>query len=348
MDNQNYAVEKTLMQTDVRLNINTYQLSVTNYRLAFVPYEAAGISPFSYYYEYIAEFGPVQSGYGEPCILLAIRYSNGMTDRIQIIFSSPAERDSAVSAIYHAYSDRLREKDMDTEPPLRGGHVNSSSGSGQYGAPARERAPPVKTREDYPDMSHESDYMGGGYLSFFEKFSGLIKDPAGTFISLYNDEFSDGLKFMIVITVISAVINTLLTAFLASKILPGLETFSGLGSNLSSLVLLIIEVFIFLALMLTVYGLLSFALSRAFGSDTLPGDSMKVTMFSSVPFAVIGLVPFFGFFLAPLWTIFLQYRGSEYCNEMEGKAAAASSILAAIILAVLFYFIVISGKVGFQ
>lgn len=360
MEAYDYAREKTIVQTGIRLSANTYQLSVTNYRLAFVPREATGISPFSYYYEHITGFRPVQSGYYEPCIELSITYSNGMTDTLQLVFADAGDRDRTLYAINNAYSERHAEIEAKRNPPLRDRpDISMQNEYGQYRDEYVQEEyndySGRSQREDYGDqyagrdygLYGDPDYEEGRYLSFFEKFTGLLRNPSGTFGSLYSDELSDGIKFMLVIMAISAVVNTMLTGFLASKILPGLDTFSGLGSNPASLVILILEVFIFLVLMLIVYGLLAYAISRAFGSEVFADDSMKVTMYSSVSFASIGLIPFFGLYIAPFWTVFLQYKGSEYCNEIEGRTALVSSIVAALILAVLFYIIIISGKVAF-
>ncbi|MBN1432193.1 MAG: YIP1 family protein [Methanomicrobiaceae archaeon] len=354
MNTYDYASEKTIVQTGIKLSANTYQLSVTNLRLAFVPRESTGISPFSYYYEHISGIRPVQSGYYEPCIELSITYSNGMTDAMQLVFADAGDRDRTLYAINNAYSERVSRIEAERNPPLGAHDISMQNEYGEY---HDDYMSAEKTRtggyDDYDTGMKSSgygemDYGNGRYLSFFDKFTGLIKNPSGTFPSLYSDEFSDGLKFMLVMMAISAVVNTMLTGFLASKILPGLETFSGLGSDPASLVILVLEVFIFLVLTLAIYGLLTFAISRIFGSEMFPDDSMKVTMYSSVPFATVGLIPFFGLYIAPVWTVYLQARGLEECNEIEGRTAIVSSVVAAIILAALFYIIIISGKVGFE
>lgn len=353
MDTYDYAREKTIVQTAVRLSANTYDLSVTNYRLAFVPRESTGVSPFSYYYEYISGFRPVQSGYYEPCIEISIRYSNGMTDMMQIVFADAGDRDRTLYAISEASAQRHSEIEAERNPPLqRGQDLSMQDEYGQYHddyAQAEYRGDGYDEYDSGFDSGYrEKDYGNGQYLSFFEKFTGLIKNPSGTFPSLYSDELSDGLKFMLVMMAISAVVNTMLTGFLASRIVPGLDTFSGLGSNPSSLVILILEVFIFLVLTLAVYGLLTFAISKIFGEEMFLDESMKVTMYSSVPFASVGLIPFFGLYIAAIWTVYLQAKGLEECNEINGRTAIISSVAAAIILAGLFYLVIISGKVGFE
>lgn len=368
MDTYDYAREKTIVQTGIRLSANTYQLSVTNYRLAFVPRESTGVSPFSYYYEHISGFRPVQSGYYEPCIELSITYSNGMTDTVQMVFADAGDRDRTLYAITGASAERLSEIEAERNPPLgatpeismqneyghyqdrhyQGGHYQDNHFDDYF----QDESTRSGGYDEY-DMGMmnkgygERQYGNGQYMSFFDKFTGLIRDPSGTFPSLYSDELSDGLKFMLVMMAVSAVVNTMLMGFLASKILPGLDTFSGLGSNPSSLVILVLEVFIFLVLMLAVYGLLTFAITKIFGEEMFLDDSMKVTMYASVPFATIGLVPFFGLYIAPFWTVYLQAKGLEECNEIEGRTAIISSVVAAIIIAAIFYIVIISGKVGF-
>ncbi|ADN35994.1 Protein of unknown function DUF2143 [Methanolacinia petrolearia DSM 11571] len=354
MDTYDYAKEQTIVQTTVKLSANTYQLSVTNYRLAFVPRESTGVSPFSYYYEYITGFRPVQSGYYEPCIELSIRYSNGMTDAMQIVFADAGDRDRVLYAISDASAKRYSEKEAERDPFLQKRQdLSMQDEYGNYHDEYRQADDYRRSEYDEYDSGLENgygerDYGNGQYLSFLDKFLGLLKNPSGTFPSLYSDELSDGLKFMLVIMAISAVVNTMLTGFLASKILPGLDTFSGLGSNPASLVTLVIEVFIFLVLTLAVYGLLTFAISRIFGEEMFLDESMKVTMYASAPFAAIGLIPLFGLYIAPIWTVYLQAKGLEECNEIEGRAAIISSVIAAMILAALFYLVIISGKVGFK
>lgn len=353
MDTYDYAREKTIVQTGIRLSANTYQLSVTNYRLAFVPRESTGVSPFSYYYEHISGFRPVQSGYYEPCIELSITYSNGMTDVTQIVFADAGDRDRTLHAISEASAQRISEIEAERNPPLRTGQdLSMQNEYGQYHEDYVQDEYSRKGGYDEYDYGFDSGYdkkeFGNGqYLSFFDKFTGLIRNPSGTFALLYSDELSDGLKFMLVMMAISAVVNTMLTGFLASKIVPGLETFSGLGSNPVSLIILILEVFIFLVLTLAVYGLLTFAISKIFGEEMFPDESMKVTMYCSVPFATVGLIPFFGLYIAPIWTVYLQATGLVECNDMDGRAAIISSVIAAVILAALFYIVIISGKVGF-
>ena len=78
-----------------------------------------------------------------------------------------------------------------------------------------------------------------------------------------------------------------------------------------------------------------------------PDESLKITMYSSVPFATIGLIPFFGLYIAPVWTVYLQAKGLVECNEIDDRVALVSSVVAAVILAALFYIVIISGKVGF-
>jgi len=353
LDTYDYAREKTIVQTGIRLSANTYQLSVTNYRLAFVPRESTGVSPFSYNYEQISGFRPVQSGYYEPCIELSIAYSNGMTDVTQIVFADAGDRDRTLYAISEASAQRLSEIEAERNPPLgTGPDLSMQNEYGQYHDDYVQEEYSRKGSYDEYDSGFDSGYdnknFGNGqYLSFFDKFTGLIRNPTGTFASLYSDELSDGLKFMLVMMAISAVVNTMLTGFLASKIVPGLETFSGLGSNPTSLIILILELFIFLVLTLAVYGLLTFAISKIFGEEMFLEDSMKVTTYCSVPFATVGLIPFFGLYIAPIWTVYLQATGLVECNDMDGRAAIISSVIAAIIIAALFYIIIISGKVGF-
>lgn len=353
MDTYDYAREMTIVQTGVRLSANTYQLSVTNYRLAFVPRESTGVSPFSYYYEHISGFRPVQSGYYEPCIELSITYSNGMTDVVQIVFADAGDRDRTFHAISDASAGRLAEIEAERNPPLKTGQdISMQNEYGQYHDDFiqdeyRQKGGFEEYESGFDRGYNERGLENGQYLSFFDKFIGLIRNPSGTFTSLYSDELSDGLIFMLVMMAISAVVNTMLTGFLASKILPGLDTFSGLGSNPVSLVILVTELFIFLVLTLPVYGLLTFGITKIFGEEMFPDESMKVTMYSSVPFATIGLIPFFGLYIAPIWTVYLQAKGLVECNEIDGRVALVSSVVAAIILAVLFYIVIISGKVGF-
>ena len=352
MDTYDYAREKTIIQTGIKLSANTYQLSVTNYRLAFVPRESTGVSPFSYYYEHITGFRPVQSGYYEPCIELSIRYSNGMTDVMQMVFADAGDRDRTLYAITNASSERLAEIEAEKNPPLGSGRdLSMQNEYGQYHDDYIREEKSSGGYDDYDTAVAGKAYgamdFGNGYMSFFDKFTGLIRDPSGTFPSLYSDELSDGLKFMLVMMAISALVNTMLTGFLASKILPGLETFSGLGSNPASLAVLLIEVFIFLVLTLSVYGLLTFAITKIFGEEMFPDESLKITMYSSVPFATIGLIPFFGLYIAPVWTVYLQAKGLVECNEIDDRVALVSSVVAAVILAALFYIVIISGKVGF-
>ena len=353
MDNYDYAREQTIVQTTVKLSANTYELSVTNYRLAFVPRESTGVSPFSYYYEYITGLRPVQSGYYEPCIELSIRYSNGMTDMMQVIFADAGDRDRVLYAISDASERRHSEIEAERDPFLqRGQDISMQNEYGNYRDDYGQgdyRGGGYDEYDSGPERGYgETDYGNGQYLSFFDKFVGLIKNPSGTFPALYSDELSDGLKFMLVMMAISAVVNTMLAGFLASKIFPGLDTFSGLGSDPASLVTLILEVFIFLVLTLAIYGLLTFAITKIFGEEMFLDESMKVTMYSSVPFATIGLIPFFGLYIAPIWTVYLQAKGLAECNEIEGNAAIISSVVAAIIMAALFYLVIISGKVGFE
>ncbi len=76
-------------------------------------------------------------------------------------------------------------------------------------------------------------------------------------------------------------------------------------------------------------------------------ESLQTTFYSTTSLGTLGLIPLFGLFIAPVWMVFLQYKGLHDGLNADKKWALLSAIVPALIMFFLLYYVIISGEVVF-
>jgi len=342
LDYQDYGRrEETLVQATGALNSRLYQISVTNMRIAFVPQDSTGVSPFSYYPDNILSYKLYEDPYGHPGVELEIIFSNGISDIVHISFMEKGERDEvfyAVKATLEGIPDKFVE-------------IMHNAQRRAEKKESKKTAVPGYSEEIYNsaipgDLNSEYRHKAG--ITFPEKIKGFLLNPADTFYSASADSFSDALIFALVMLGLSAVINIIVLIFLGGSIAPEGSIYAALktmpaGDN----VLLIIETFVLLLILTLIYGLLVFVFSKILGTDVMADESFVTTFYSTAPFGTIGLIPIFGVVIAPIWMIFLQITGYSEGHGCSSAKSAACAVIPAVMMALVIYYIIFSGEVAF-
>ncbi|UUX92156.1 YIP1 family protein [Methanoplanus endosymbiosus] len=342
MDYKDYGRrEETLIQATGALNSRLYQVSVTNMRIAFVPQDSTGISPFSYYPDNILGYKLYEDPYGHPGVELEILFSNGISDIVHISFMEKKERDEifyAVKATLEGMPEKFVEV-MHNAQKMAEKKESKKAATGKYSDETYGNARP----EDI-----DSKYRHDTGVSFPEKIKGFLLHPADTFYRASTDSFSDAFIFALVMLGLSAVINIIVLIFIGGSIAPDGSVYAALksmpaGDNL----LLIIEFFVLMLILLLIYGLLVFVFSKILGTDLLADESYVTTFYSATPFGTVGLIPVFGLLIAPIWMIFLQFTGYSEGHGCDSAKSAVCAIIPAVIMALVIYYIIFSGEVAF-
>jgi hypothetical protein len=342
LDYQDYGRrEVTLVRATGAMNSRLYQVSVTDMRIAFVPQDSTGVSPFSYYPDNILDYKLYEDPYGHPGVELEILFSNGISDIVHISFMEKSERDEifyALKATLEGMPDKFVEI-MHNAQKRSEKKENKKAVTGKY---SEETNSSTKLKDI------DSEYRHNAVMSFPEKIKGFLLNPADTFYRASADSFSDAFIFALVMLGLSAVINIIVLIFIGPGIAPEGSVYATLkympaGDN----VLLIIEFFVLLLILTLIYGLLVFVFSKILGTDLMADESYVTTFYSAVPFGTVGLIPIFGLLIAPIWMIFLQFTGYSEGHGCETAKSAACAVIPAVIMALIIYYVIFSGEVAF-
>ncbi|MBN2733515.1 MAG: YIP1 family protein [Methanomicrobiaceae archaeon] len=338
----------------VRVGGQLYFLTLDNTSLSLQQVSSVDVMPYVYPYSVLSGVFPTGNEYYEPCIKATINYDTGDTAVLMMVFESEEERNSVVSKIqYYAertFSEGSSEKADDSPESYKSGenygenfedsdfkdymsHNNYESSSSDHNPYSRQ------TFDEYK--------YSQGSLSLIEKISGFLRYPGETFSSVTSDELKSGIIYAFLMLLMFSVVNVFISAVIASAISPENTIYGVLLNSVPELVRLILEYFIFGALCVLAYGLLVFFMTKIMRQEFHLAESLQTTLYSTTPLGTIGLIPLFGVFIAPIWMVFLQYKGLYDCLDSDPKCAAVSAFIPALIMLLIFYYIVVSGEVAF-
>lgn len=214
-------------------------------------------------------------------------------------------------------------------------------------------SPPSRRQQRSAPKSGGSGYRGsgGGYAdtdSVYGTILGIIRSPEETFRQTRRKELGEVIPVLLVSLAIFAFGNAFFLGLAASSIDPSAyPALSGLA-DMGTLIFVAIEAIVLGVIVTAVTGILLHFGAYYEGFDEDINDSVRVAAYSSVPFAVGGIIPVFGIIIAPFWSIYLQYTGMRETFYMDSDQAIVAALVPAAVFVILFIITVILGEDGFS
>lgn len=299
----------------------SYRLIVTSSDIRLIQhgYES---QPFVYPSGTLSGVRPVSGNMNEPGIEIGFKGKGGLTvffmDRSG---SAVYERDRVLRAI---------ESILYAPPPPS--------------PPPQAPAQPVQDRDYYGGYTEPYGDYGrddfGEEPGLVAKIAGFLTHPADTYEDTAGGYFSGAITYLVVIASLFSVVNVLLLTIVSRSLAPD-NSFAGLFSTMTDLVVMIITFFGYLCVATIIFGLIAYLIIRAGGWDVSADESLSTTIYAATPYGTVGLIPLFGLIVSPFWMIYLQFTGACYGLDIDRGWAAASAIVPAVVLFALFYVYII-------
>lgn len=171
----------------------------------------------------------------------------------------------------------------------------------------------------------------------------FVRFPSETFQETADETLGAGLKYLLVMAGLYAVVTILVAALLAHMLAPDVGTFGTLLAVPVDMILIIVELLVFVVVGVLIYGLLGFVILKAGRWDLYADEVIVSTCHAATPLGTFGLIPFIGTFVAPLWIVALQYKGFYEAHNVDSGWAAAAAIVPAVVFALLYYLLILKG-----
>jgi hypothetical protein len=227
--------------------------------------------------------------------------------------------------------------------------------SEEYPPPVRRtRQKKVKTASPKRRRSRNTDILGGTYTGGFAgsdsltgTLIGLIISPDQTFSSNRRKDLIEAVPVMIVSLALFALLSSVILGMMASSsatAYPGLSALSDFGT----LIFIVIESVIFGSLAVFLCGIILYFVGSYEGFDNNMQDYIKISAYSSAPFALAGIIPLFGIIIAPVWSIILLIKGLRENHSMNQAQAMFAVLIMVLIFTVLFFIFITLGDDNFS
>jgi hypothetical protein len=152
---------------------------------------------------------------------------------------------------------------------------------------------------------------------------------------------------MIVSLALFALLSSVILGMMASSsatAYPGLSALSDFGT----LIFIVIESVIFGSLAVFLCGIILYFVGSYEGFDNNMQDYIKISAYSSAPFALAGIIPLFGIIIAPVWSIILLIKGLRENHSMNQAQAMFAVLIMVLIFTVLFFIFITLGDDNFS
>jgi len=341
----------------VKVGSQLYYLISDKENMSLQQVSSPDVTPYVYPYNVMSGINPVENEYYEPCIEVTINYDGGDSAVMVMVFESENERNQILSQIQNSAAGPVSGDNYGQDI---GFQDNYDSTGYHKSDPYEQNSGGFETRDDYESQySGSESYNSGdrqtfdeykysqGGLSLVEKIKGFLRYPGETFESVSSDELMSGIIYTALMLVLFSVVNVLFSAVIASALAPDNAIYGVLLNEIPELIRLVLEYFIFGALCIMVYGLLVFLMTKITRQEFHLTESLQTTFYSTTSLGTLGLIPLFGLFIAPVWMVFLQYKGLHDGLNADKKWALLSAIVPALIMFFLLYYVIISGEVVF-
>lgn len=166
-------------------------------------------------------------------------------------------------------------------------------------------------------------------MKYIYKAIDFLKSPEKSFGSIKGEKLGEAFKFMLVVSVIFAVINGIVAGLMAEYFSAG---FGMPGTMLLPVVILVSIVGSYIAIIigLTIWGLWLHLWAYIFGAKKGLEQTMKSVYYGSSPYYLLGWIPVISIIFG-IWALVLHWMGIKNLHGMEGGKAALALIIAIII-----------------
>jgi hypothetical protein len=194
-------------------------------------------------------------------------------------------------------------------------------------------------------------------MDFIELVKGFLLSPVETFQKVRKADLGDALKYYMILVVIHAVLNVIISLVALSAIWAAFSSiFESLGIAVPAMVGF--GIIIAAILMIFVYLLVLFIGAAwlhlwvyLLGGRKGYIETLKAIGYGNTPFMLLGWIPLIGFVIGMFWSFILAILGVRELQTMSTGRAAGAVILAVVVFflivillaAALFFAVVSSG-----
>ncbi len=217
--------------------------------------------------------------------------------------------------------------------------------------PPRRRKPAKKkiSRKDSRDplgLGVRSSYSPDD--SIVGRLIGFIRAPVETFRMTKGQDPLEALPVLVIALAVFGFVTGIIIQFFAGSLDP--STYPEMTSlkDGGALIFLVIEIVVLGIIYAIFNGALLYLGLLITGNAEDILDDIRIAAYSMCPFAVAGLIPLFGIFIAPLWAFFLQFTGLKETYNLDDRQAAIAAAIPVLVILMLFLFFIGEGERGFQ
>lgn len=162
----------------------------------------------------------------------------------------------------------------------------------------------------------------------FQKAMGFLQQPKRAFDSEKGTELADGFVYLLVLSLVTAVLSGILSIF--NPTIPGLFLVAIVGAYVGGIIGAVIG------------GLWLHLWAYIFGAKKGLHQTLKANFYGGTPTYLLGWIPIINV-LAGLWSIYLYWIGLQRLQSMPGDKAALSVVIAIIIPMLVFAALFMAG-----
>ncbi|WFN34088.1 YIP1 family protein [Methanogenium sp. S4BF] len=182
-----------------------------------------------------------------------------------------------------------------------------------------------------------SQELGLSEVPFIEKFFGFLAAPDDAFRYTRTDSFGQALVYLAaVLAIFAAVTSIVLHLFAGSLDAAEYPRMAALGADIVGSLLLIPRIVILGIAGILIWSLVMHILLRILGQSDDVTETFRTCAYAATPFGTVGLIPFFGPFLAAIWMLVLQYKGLVAADDVENRFALLAVAVPVILFGVIF------------
>lgn len=170
-------------------------------------------------------------------------------------------------------------------------------------------------------------------MPVMEKIREFLFNPSHAFRRIRNEEPGEAFRYLVILTVFSAVMATVMTALeIFHHPLTGIS--SSQGSTAADPLLLVTEIIALVVITLVTvvcFGLWLHVWVYLSGGRKGVWQTEKGVFYSFTPFLILAWIPVIGILVGTIWTVIITVIGIKELQRLSGIRAALSVICAVII-----------------
>ncbi len=183
-------------------------------------------------------------------------------------------------------------------------------------------------------------------MDLIEKVKGFLSEPTRAFETSKEEPLEEAVKYYLIIAAVYALLFSIITAIIYSVISSLEIKYNPITEplSLSETFSIFFMFFILMLICVFIWGALLHVFAYMLGGRGHISRSIKVAMYSSTPFILLGWIPLLGIF-GWIWVGALNVVGlHQYQDLPEGKAIAAvlTPVILLLILAIVILIIIVS------